>query len=149
MDQLASDFAILFSNFGGPEWQRQGVLAVLTKVQPFCSPCAPLDLVFGSLGSFYHARIDEFCKRVPAGAILVANPPYLEVELLACADRVPSCRFWSQNVSTFILISPRTKIPKYRQNIKIRMYFDIFNFIFATFAKFKFRELFQFIFLPT
>ena len=30
---------------------------------------------------------------------------------------VPACRFWSQNISIFILISLRAKIPKYRQTI--------------------------------
>ena len=39
------------------------------------------------------------------------------------------CRFWSQNISTFILISPRAKMPTYRQTIKIRMYFDISIFL--------------------
>ena len=38
---------------------------------------------------------------------------------------------------TFIFISPRAKIPKYRQNIKIPMYFDISNFVLAKFAKFR------------
>ena len=28
---------------------------------------------------------------------------------------VTGCRFWSQNISTFILISPRAKIPKYHK----------------------------------
>ena len=42
---------------------------------------------------------------------------------------VPGYRFWSQNISISILISPRVKISKYRQNIKIRMSFDILNFI--------------------
>eukprot|EP00927_Polykrikos_kofoidii_P045015 TRINITY_DN38880_c0_g1_i1.p1 TRINITY_DN38880_c0_g1~~TRINITY_DN38880_c0_g1_i1.p1 ORF type:complete len:506 (-),score=103.80 TRINITY_DN38880_c0_g1_i1:66-1583(-) len=54
----------------------------------FCSPCAPLDLIFGSLGSFYHSRVSRFVERLPAGAILVANPPYLESELLACTRQV-------------------------------------------------------------
>ena len=30
---------------------------------------------------------------------------------------VPGCRFWSQNISTFILISPRANIPKYCTSI--------------------------------
>ena len=47
----------------------------------------------------------------------------------ACAGYLAGCRFWSQNSSTFILISSRAKIPKYRQNIKIRMHFNMFNFL--------------------
>ena len=43
-------------------------------------------------------------------------------------------QIWSQNISTFILMA---KIPKYRQNIKIRMYFAIFNFVLAKFDKFR------------
>merc|ERR1712118_483232 len=35
----------------------------------------------------------------------------------ACAGYLAGCRCWSQNSSTFILISSRAKIPNYRQNI--------------------------------
>jgi hypothetical protein len=63
----------------------------------FCSPCAPLDMVYGSLGSFYSDRVDAVAAElfgsegVPPGrcpATFVANPPYVETELLACAERV-------------------------------------------------------------
>ena len=37
----------------------------------------------------------------------------------------PGCRSWSQNISTFILISPRAKIPKYRQNIGKKQNTDV------------------------
>ena len=47
----------------------------------------------------------------------------------ACAGYLAGCRFWSQNSSTFVLISSRAKIPNSRQNIKIRMHFDMFNFL--------------------
>ena len=35
----------------------------------FCSPCAPLDHVYGSLGSFYSESVDRLVAKLPAGAV--------------------------------------------------------------------------------
>lgn len=61
------------------------------SLQTFCSPCAPLDLIFGSLGSFY----DELAWKYVCGiaslqssALIVANPPYVESEIHLCVVRL-------------------------------------------------------------
>lgn len=70
----------------------------------YCSPCFPLDLVFGSLGSFYDSLLERYMDRSSPGSLLVANPPYLETELLACFERVD---FLVQKGSKAISIYPR------------------------------------------
>ncbi|CAK0903039.1 unnamed protein product [Prorocentrum cordatum] len=57
------------------------------SLEVFCSQCVPVDIAFGSLGSFHSPAVDEFLREVPAGSLLVANPPYIEAELAACAKR--------------------------------------------------------------
>ena len=52
----------------------------------------------------------------------------------ACRGRPSGCRFWSQNISTFILISPRAKIPNViyilaakHQNTDVFRYFQLYS----------------------
>eukprot|EP00929_Paragymnodinium_shiwhaense_P050022 TRINITY_DN25211_c0_g1_i1.p1 TRINITY_DN25211_c0_g1~~TRINITY_DN25211_c0_g1_i1.p1 ORF type:complete len:448 (+),score=127.50 TRINITY_DN25211_c0_g1_i1:72-1415(+) len=87
----------LYWGFGPEVYQKaQDLGAVLEcyaspfnhSLELFCSPCMPLDMVFGSLGSFYHPRVLQLAAELPEGALLVANPPYLETELAACVERV-------------------------------------------------------------
>merc|ERR1719336_2512107 len=47
----------------------------------FCSLCYPLDLVFGSLGSFHSKAVDRFLQENAfSTSLLVVAPPYIESE---------------------------------------------------------------------
>ncbi|KAF4657372.1 hypothetical protein FOL47_008469, partial [Perkinsus chesapeaki] len=62
---------------------------LVTYCSPFC-----LDMVFGSLGSVYGPAVTREVRRLveelrpDERVMLVLNPPYLESELVNCADRV-------------------------------------------------------------
>ena len=65
------------------------------------------------------ARVKEIEDRMERGFVELLRS-------LRASRTVPGCRFWSQNISIFILISLRAKIPRYRQILAKYQNADVF-----------------------
>ena len=71
----------------------------------FCSPCEPIDLIFGSLGSIHGALVENYLRSVANAEVkIVANPPYIEYEILCCVQRI--AKFLEDREMTVLSILP-------------------------------------------